>query len=201
LRACCDIKSLKLAPIRKGYGITCPHAETAFDIKPAIIIVILILIIRLTIKNKNSRHQIYHFRLQARMTSSSNSPPSIFEEFCQLILNLDESIRFVGIATLSGAILASKYRANLIPLLTKEETASFIEDSLWRMKSRRDVEGKIGKTLYVIATYEKVKRATIPVGQEGQSILIISFDSKSDPESIIRNKVLTIIKPYGTIGH
>jgi hypothetical protein len=135
------------------------------------------------------------------MDSSYNSPSSIFEDFCQLILDLDESIRFVGIATLSGAILATRYRANLIPLLTKEETASSIKDSVWRMESRRDVEGKVGKTLYVIATYEKLKRATIPVGQEGQSILIISFDNKSDPESIIRNKILTVIKPYGTIGH
>ena len=135
------------------------------------------------------------------MTSQSGSPHSVFEEFCQLILGVDESIRFVGIATLTGAILAMKYRANLIPLLTQEETASSIKYSVWRVESRRVLEEKLGKTLYVIATYEKIKRATIPVGQEGQSILIISFEIESDAESIIRNKILTIIKPYGTIGH
>ena len=70
------------------------------------------------------------------MVSSSGSPPTIFEEFCQLILGVDESIRFVGIATLNGAILAMKYRANLIPLLTREETASSIKYSVWRMESR-----------------------------------------------------------------
>jgi hypothetical protein len=134
-------------------------------------------------------------------SSPSGSPPTIFEEYCQLILDADESIRFVGIATLTGAILAMKYRANLIPLLTKEETASSIKYSVWRVESRRVLEEKLGKTLYVIATYEKIKRATIPVGQEGQSILIISFDIESDAESIIRNKILTIIKPYGTISH
>jgi hypothetical protein len=135
------------------------------------------------------------------MASSSGSPPSIFEEFCQLILGVDESIRFVGIATLTGAILAMKYRANLTPLLTQEETASSTKYSVWRVESRRVLEEKLGKTLYVIATYEKVKRATIPMGQEGQSILIISFDIESDADSIIRNKILTIIKPYGTISH
>jgi hypothetical protein len=134
-------------------------------------------------------------------SSPSDSPPTIFEEYCQLILEADESIRFVGIATLTGAILAMKYRANLIPLLTQEETASSIKYSVWRVESRRVLEEKLGKTLYVIATYEKIKRATIPVGQEGQSILIISFDIESDAESIIRNKILTIIKPYGTISH
>ena len=135
------------------------------------------------------------------MTSSSRSPPTIFEEFCELILGADESIRFVGIATLNGAILAMKYRANLIPLLTQEETASSMKYSVWRVESRRVLEEKIGKTLYVIATYEKIKRATIPMGQDGQSILIISFDNESDAESIIRNKILRIIKPYGTISH
>jgi hypothetical protein len=134
------------------------------------------------------------------MASSSDSPPTIFEEFCQLILGADESIRFVGIASLTGAILAIKYRANLTPLLTQEETASSIKYSVWRVESRRVLEEKLGKTLYVIATYEKVKRATIPVGQEGQSILIVSFDNDSDAESIIRNKILTIIKPYGVVG-
>jgi hypothetical protein len=135
------------------------------------------------------------------MASSLGSPPSIFEEFCQLILGLDECIRFVGIATLNGAILAVKYRANLIPLLTREETASSIKNSVWRMASRRVLEEKIGKALYVVATYEKLKRATIPVGQDGQSVLIISFDIGSDAESIIRNKILKTIKPYGTIAH
>jgi hypothetical protein len=134
------------------------------------------------------------------MASSSGSPPSIFEEFCQLILGVDASIRFVGIATLTGAILAMKYRADVIPLLTQEETASSVKYSVWRVESRRVLEEKIGRTLYVIATYEKVKRATIPMGQEGQSILIISFDIESDAESIIRSKILTIIKPYGTIS-
>jgi hypothetical protein len=134
------------------------------------------------------------------MTSSSRSPPTIFEEFCELILGADESIRFVGIAALSGAILATKYRANLIPLLTKEETASSMKYSVWRVESRRVLEQKLGKTLYVVATYEKIKRATIPVGQDGRSILIISFDNQSDAESIIRNKILRIIKPYGTIS-
>ncbi|MFL6495907.1 MAG: hypothetical protein ACJ703_05710 [Nitrososphaera sp.] len=134
------------------------------------------------------------------MATSGGSPPTIFEEFCQLILGVDESIRFVGIATLTGAILATRYRANLIPLLTQEETASSIQNSLWRMGSRRNLEEKLGKTLYVIATYEKLKRATIPVGLDGKSILIISFERESDAESIVRNKILTIIKPYGAIN-
>ncbi len=134
-------------------------------------------------------------------SSSSDPPPySIFEEFCQLILGVDKSIRFIGLATITGATLVTKHRANLTPLLTPEETASSIEHSIWRMQSRRELEEKLGKTLYVLASYEKVKRATIPVGQEDQSILLVSFDIESDAESIIRDKILTILKPYGSIS-
>ena len=143
----------------------------------------------------------HRIRLDAVMSSSLDSGPSIFEEFCQLILGLDESIRFVGIAALTGAVLATKYRANLSPLLTEEQVTSSLKDSVWRVESRRILEEKLGKTLYVIATYEKVKRATIPIGKEGQTILNISFDSESDADSIIRNKILTIIKPYGAISY
>src|SRR5215208_5479320 len=126
------------------------------------------------------------------MASSSGSPPTIFEEFCELILGVDESIRFVGIAALNGAILATKYRANLTPLLTQEETASSMKYSVWRVESRRILEEKLGKTLYVVATYEKLKRATIPVGQDGQSILIISFDNESDAELLSHMALLVI---------
>ena len=118
-----------------------------------------------------------------------------------MILGLDDSIRFVGIATLTGAVLSTRYRANLTPLLTEEETSLSIKSSVWRMESRRAIEEKLGKTLYVIATYEKIRRATIPVGEEGQAILIVSFDNEADAESIIRNKILKIIKPYGAISH
>ncbi len=89
----------------------------------------------------------------------------------------------------------------MTPLLTQEQVASSIKDSVWRVETRRILEEKLGKTLCVIATYEKVKRASIPIGQEGQTILTISFDSESDVESIIRKKILTIIKPYGTIRY
>src|SRR5688500_15605481 len=122
-------------------------------------------------------------------SSPSGSPPTIFEEYCQLILEADESIRFVGIATLTGAILAMKYRANFIPLLTQEETASSIKYSVRRLESRRVLEEKQGKTLYVIANYEKIKQATIPIAQENQSILVIPFDIETDAESIIRTKI------------
>ena len=55
------------------------------------------------------------------------------------------------------------------------------------------MEAKLGRTLYSIAFYEKVKRAVIPIGKNGDFILMVSFDNEADPDSIIRNKIMPLI--------
>ena len=54
------------------------------------------------------------------------------------------------------------------------------------------MEPKLGKTLYSIAFYEKVKRAVIPIGKDGDFILVVSFDNEADPDPIIRNKIMPL---------
>jgi hypothetical protein len=61
------------------------------------------------------------------------------------------------------------------------------------MSTRRLMEPKLGKTLYSIAFYEKVKRAVIPIGKDGDFILVVSFDNEADPDPIIRNKIMPLI--------
>jgi hypothetical protein len=39
------------------------------------------------------------------------------------------------------------------------------------MSTRRIMEAKLGKTIYSITFYEKVKRAVIPIGKDGDFIL------------------------------
>jgi hypothetical protein len=43
-------------------------------------------------------------------------------EICKEILDVDNSIRFVGIASDMGTVVASAYRKGLNPLLTPEES-------------------------------------------------------------------------------
>ena len=63
--------------------------------------------------------------------------------------------------------------------------------SIIRMGTRKVLEEKVGKTIYAFALYEKVKRATMPLGDSG--ILMISFDIEANHEDIILNKVLPVI--------
>ena len=118
---------------------------------------------------------------------------SLFEDVCQSIIDLDKMIRFAGIANIRGTIVSAKYRAGLIPLLTQQETIESIEHSVVRMSTRRLMEAKLGKTIYSITLYEKVKRAVMPLGKNGDFILMVSFDNEADYDSIIHNKVIPLV--------
>jgi hypothetical protein len=55
------------------------------------------------------------------------------------------------------------------------------------------MEAKLGKTIYSITFYEKVKRAVIPIGKDSDFILMVSFDNEADHDSIIRNKIMPLV--------
>ena len=90
-------------------------------------------------------------------------------------------------------ILSAKYRPGLVPLLTQQETIESVEQSVLRMSTRRLMEAKLGKILYSITFYEKVKRAVLPIGKNGDFILIVSFDNEANHDSIIHNKIIPLI--------
>lgn len=80
---------------------------------------------------------------------------SLFEDVCQSIIDLDKTIRFAGIANMWRTIVSAKYRAGLVPLLTQEETIQSLEHSILQMSSRRLMETKLGKTIYILLPYMK----------------------------------------------
>jgi len=114
------------------------------------------------------------------------------QDLCKHILELDKTIRFVGIASIEGKLIAQEYRVGLESLLTKEESELSVMQSIIRMGTRKVLEEKVGKTIYAFALYEKVKRATIPLSDA--NILMVSFDIEANHESIILNKILPLIR-------
>jgi hypothetical protein len=95
-------------------------------------------------------------------------------------------------------MIVTKYREDLVPLLTKEETTESVIHSLLRMKNRRVMEDKLGRAIFSMTFYEKVKRMAMPIGANGENMLLISFDLTANHESIIRNKVMKLVDPYAS---
>jgi hypothetical protein len=59
------------------------------------------------------------------------------------------------------------------------------------------MEANLGKTIYSITLYEKVKRAVIPVGKDGDFVLMVSFDNEAaDHDSIIRYKIMPLVSSH-----
>jgi hypothetical protein len=126
---------------------------------------------------------------------------SILQEVCDKVIELDNSIRFVGFANNAGRIIAHKYRKGLDPLLRSNESELSFIDSALRMRTRRDMEPKLGRAIYSITLYEKVKRATISFDNEDYPILMISFDNinkRSDHESLILDRILPLVSHHFT---
>jgi hypothetical protein len=118
---------------------------------------------------------------------------SLFEDICQNIIDLDKTIRFAGITNMRQTIIYAKYRTGLVPLLKQQETIESVEHSVLRMSTRMLMEAKLGKILYSITFYERVKRAILPIGKDNDFVLIVSFDNEADHDSIIRNKIMPLI--------
>ena len=119
---------------------------------------------------------------------------------CKMILQLDNSIRFIGIANNLGSLVATACRAGLTPLMDKQETSRYAIQAVLRAATREDFESKIGSLEYSIGKYERLIRATIPTmlfGKEHESkfyYLLLSFDLNFNVIDLIENKIMPLIR-------
>src|SRR5215467_16155000 len=111
-----------------------------------------------------------------------------------------------------GTMITAQYREALSvekekeqALLTKDELELSAIESMLRMVTRKDMMSKLGKPIYSFTLYEKVKRATILLGNINDSdcppILMVSFDNNNNElgtfeEYIILNDILPLVSYY-----
>ena len=116
------------------------------------------------------------------------------DQLCKQIIRIDETIRFVGLADKYGKQVAINYREGLVPYLNQTESEIYSIDTVMRMNSRKEMESKRGKVIYSFTLYENLKRATIYTGNMDYPVLMVSFDTGSNHEDIILNKILPIVR-------
>ncbi len=121
------------------------------------------------------------------------------ERICDEILELDRSIRFVGIPNKMGKLVAAKFNRGVKALLTREEIEANIIKAVLRMKTREDYEDKLGRAIYTFALYERVKRASIALNKGDYSLLMVSFEVAAEHEPILLKKILPRIKEHNLI--
>jgi predicted transcriptional regulator len=82
------------------------------------------------------------------------------------IVNIDPNITLVTICDSDGKTMYSRHRQGVENLLTPEETKKSLEMAMTGWKVRSELSHKIGKGRYVLAEYEKIKRITMPFGDD-----------------------------------
>ena len=117
-----------------------------------------------------------------------------FSAFTQNILNIDKSIRWVGITDQNGIIINERYRERLERFLTVEENHEFAINTITRHKTRLKLEPKIGELTYTFRRYTRMSRCLIPIN-ENYYYLILTLDfDQYDFDKIIKEKIIPLIQ-------
>lgn len=113
--------------------------------------------------------------------------------FSKDVLRLDPSIRWVGIADNTGALLNVENREGVKLLLSNEENEEYASNAIKRHKTRTTFESKLGKMNYALGKYEGLIRATIPINNKYYLLITLEVEAK-DYDTIIIEKVIPFIE-------
>ena len=98
-----------------------------------------------------------------------------YEQLLNMLMDFNESVRFAAVCDSKGEILWNSQRAGIQKIIPIADTKKTLQRSLGAWQERSQVADKVGRGLYVIAAYEKIKRITIPLGNG--NLLFISIDN------------------------
>ena len=117
-----------------------------------------------------------------------------FQQFCNDVMTLDPSIRFVGVADEHGLLLSMSERKDLKPLLNLEETQQYAITAATRQYTRIRWQNLLGKIDYTCSHYDKLLRATIPLTDKNNHlsyVIIFTFDVETTNfHEIIMKKII-----------
>jgi hypothetical protein len=128
----------------------------------------------------NQQTQFDKLKLRGKLFFIGMKPKAnLFQNVCDEVISLDDSIRFAGISDKEGKLLAVSQRQNLSPLLSDEERAQYAITAATRQYTRLRWEYHLGRIHYASSRYEHLARATIPIADVNSTlyyVLLLSFD-------------------------
>ena len=101
-----------------------------------------------------------------------------YEKLLNMLMDFDNSIRFTAISNTSGEILWHSKRAGTkikIPLSETKKTL-LREASDWIDRCKTEDRTNLGRAMYHITSFQKIKRITIPI--DAFHLLLISVENE-----------------------
>ncbi|MGD1835269.1 MAG: hypothetical protein ACPKPY_01690 [Nitrososphaeraceae archaeon] len=128
-----------------------------------------------------------------RKNNISTKDLTELKRHCEQILNLSESIRYVGIANRFGRTLAGKLRQDVKPLLKPEDARNEFFMQSMMLLSRENYEKDMGKTEYILTENKKVKTITLSYNNLIYRVTVEKKLSLNDIDSLIK-KLQKLVK-------
>ena len=101
-----------------------------------------------------------------------------YKKFLEVLMISNKNVRFSAICNLQGDLLFQRRREDIKTLFSLEETHEQLIRSIESWKSKSEIKEKVGKPVYSVTSYEKIRRMTIHIGDE--RLLFISMDNSED---------------------
>ena len=121
--------------------------------------------------------------IDSKLSSASN------EEKCKKILEIDDTIKFAGIASNDGQILAAQYKTGFAPFFDDLDTEFSISKQILLAMENTQGKEKLGQLMYSIMAFENLKRATIALDY---GVLLISLDKSGDENEILHKVIYDV---------
>ena len=113
-----------------------------------------------------------------------------YEKFCSEILTSDPKIRFATVYDEWAVCLGGGIRNGVKNLLSEHAEKELVSLSIMDWKARKEMAKWLGKTIYTLGEYEKVKRFSFYLGDD--NLLLVSTEKDADTNSVVRD----VIKLY-----
>jgi hypothetical protein len=111
--------------------------------------------------------------------------------FSEELLNLDNSLRWMGISNKYGVLINVEQRKDLEPLMSEEESEEYAASAVSRYRTRVKFQTKIGKLNYAVGRYENVTRITVPISND--YFLLLTVDKEKNYDDMIEEKIIPFI--------
>ena len=111
-------------------------------------------------------------------------------ELCNIIFEINEKIRFVGIIDQMGKLIGGDMKKGLPSLEKNDGSIRLYLGYAINNILRRDFDDVFGKVLYTFSERERIKLLTIPIDD---NLLLVSMDKSTDHVELI-NKIIAVAK-------
>lgn len=111
-----------------------------------------------------------------------------YANICKSIMDIDTKIRFVGVISERGRLVAGGMRENVEPLESEKDDEMMFMELALRVKMRQDFDSQLGKVKFALALRERVLAISTQLNQD---ILYVVAEPDAD-YGMLPKKILKI---------